>query len=204
MTDQKVLSPSLKLHFAPKLRSLGFKGSGKKYRRLSTDCVHVVGIQMYSGGGSFAVNLGIQPIDIPDIRGNPVDEKNITPEVCEFRRRLSETGVDQWWDFDSSASADKAVRECEHIFAEFGDPAFLALTGPKSQLRTVTPSEFENGAFHFSGFGSTKIRTAMVLSRMRKASGDAENARNFALIGLKLLGSATGLRTELQALSQTP
>ncbi|MGK9232958.1 DUF4304 domain-containing protein [Inquilinus limosus] len=201
MVDQKILIPSLRERFAPILRSLGFKGSGKRYRRLGADCIHVVEVQLRSGGESFAINLGLQPLDIPDVLGNEPAEKEITGGLCEFRRRLSERDHDQWGSFQSSDDASRAVEQCSKIFLEFGEKSFIEQTGPSSALRTVSPADFESGNFDFSGFSSTKVRMARALSLMRRAVGDHKKSRDFAVIALKHMGSASGLKRELEALA---
>ncbi|MCA1500702.1 DUF4304 domain-containing protein [Bradyrhizobium sp. NBAIM03] len=85
------LESSIKKHLNPTLKNDGFVGFGRTFRRVSEDLIHVVQVQGSRYGGKFAINLGIQPRSIPDVAGNSPDPMKIREELCEFRRRLSET-----------------------------------------------------------------------------------------------------------------
>lgn len=86
--------------------------SGRTYRRTRNGQIHVVNIQGSRYGGKFAINLAIQPVTIPDVLGNDPDSKKITESKCEFRKRLSESGEDQWWSYDDLASLGKSDERC--------------------------------------------------------------------------------------------
>ena len=53
------LESSIKDHLSPVLKSDGFLGSGRTFRRVSEDLIHVVEVQGSRFVGKFAVNLGI-------------------------------------------------------------------------------------------------------------------------------------------------
>lgn len=196
------LESSIKDHLSPLLKSDGFFGSGRTFRRISGDLIHVVNVQGSRYGGEFAVNLGIQPQCIPDVVGNSPDATKIGAELCEFRRRLSETGSDRWWKHDGSKeSMDAAVRAAASVCATIGRRLFAELTRPESPLHTVTPAQFEAGHYSFSGFGSSKVRMARSLALMRRSAGNLADASAFARIALANLGSADALRADLEALS---
>ena len=195
------LESSIKDHLSPVLKSDGFFGSGRTFRRISGDLIHVVQVQGSRYGGKFAVNLGIQPVAIPDVAGNSPDAKKIKPEHCEFRRRLSEANSDQWWDHaESKESMDAAVRAVASIYATIGRRLFADMSGPESPLHKITPAQFESGEYGFSGFGSTKVRMARSLALMRQSLGNLTDAGAFARIALASLGSAQALRVELEEL----
>jgi len=195
------LESSIRNHLSPVLKSDGFFGSGRTFRRISGDFIHVVQIQGSRYGGKFAVNLGIQPRSIPDVAGNLPEATKIKPELCEFRRRLSEAKGDQWWDHaGSKESMDAAVRAAASVYATVGRRVFAELSGPESLLHNVTPAQFEAGQYGFSGFGSTKIRMARSLALMRQSARNLADAGAFARIALANLGAAHALRAELEAL----
>lgn len=202
MVDQSILTESLKSEFAPALRSVGFVGSGKRFRRVAADCIHVVEVQLWRAGGRFAVNLGLQPLDIPVRLGGPPDTQKVTEPDCEFRQRLADRGSDQWWQFVSVEDAMEAASACAATFLRVGEGKFTEQTGWTSRLRTITPAELEESDFSFSGFSSTKARTARALALMRLATNEIQSARDFASIALKHLGSAIGLREELEAIAR--
>lgn len=200
------LESSIKDHLSPVLRSDGFVGSGRNFRRVSGDFIHAVNVQGSRYGGSFAINLGIQPRCIPDIRGNSPDAAKITEVLCEFRRRLSETTRDQWWDHDGSKeSMDAAVRAAASVYTTAGRRLFSELSGPESPLLNVTPTQFEAGNYSFSGFKSglapTKCHAARALAFMRQSAGDLADASAFARIALAKPGVWPAFRADLEALS---
>jgi len=196
------LESSIKDHLSPALKSDGFFGSGRTFRRISGDYIHVVNVQGSRYGGMFAVNLGIQPRCIPDVLGNSPDATKIREELCEFRRRLSETMSDQWWDHEGSKeSMDAAVRAAASVYSTSGRRLFSELSGPESPLHKITPTQFEAGHHSFSGFRSTKVRMARSLALMRQSVGNLADASAFARIALANLGGAHALRAELEALS---
>jgi hypothetical protein len=196
------LESSINDHLSPALKSDGFFGSGRTFRRISGDLIHVVNVQGPRYGGRFAVNLGIQPRCIPDVVGNSPDATKLRAELCEFRRRLSEAKSDQWWEHEESKdSMDAAVRAAAAVYTTIGRRLFSELSGPESPLHKVTPAQFEAGNHSFSGFSSTKVRMARSLALMRQSVGNLTDASAFARIALANLRVAHFLRAELEALS---
>lgn len=195
------LESSIKDHLSPVLKSDGFLGSGRTFRRISDDLIHVVQVQGSRYGSKFAVNLGIQPRRIPDVLGNSPDATKISVELCELRRRLSEATSDQWWEHEGSKeSMDAAVRAAASVYSTIGRSLFSRLEGPESPLHKVTPRQFEAGQYDFSGFGSTKVRMARSLALLRQSIGNPVDANAFARIALASLANASALRAELEEL----
>lgn len=202
MSSGPRLESSIKKHFAPVLRVDGFAGSGRTFRRVLGDLIQVVNVQGSRYGGRFAVNMGIQPLCIPDVVGDTPDPKKISEPSCEFRRRLSESGRDQWWEHDAAKeSMDAAVKAAAAVYCVKGRPILNAFAGPMSPLMKTTPEAYESGQFDFHGFGSTNVRMALALARYRKARGDVAAAKRFASIGLASVGSGLALLNELRDLA---
>ena len=196
------LDTAIRTHLVPCLRADGFAGSGSKYRRVVDGWVQVVSVQGARGGGSFAINLAVQPLAVPDVLDNPPDQKKITEELCEFRRRLSEANSDQWWDHDATEdSMNAAALAAAVVYVNVGRPLLESVSRPNAPLNAVTAEEFERGLFDFSGFGSTKVRMALTLARLRRSQGRTNDAAAFARVGLAHLGSAVALRRELEQLA---
>lgn len=196
------LETSLNEHFVPVLLADGFSGYGGTFRRVLGDFVNIVQVVESEHGWEFAVHLGVQPLTIRDVYGDPPDPRTLTEERCEFRRRLADSAGDHRWPHDGSTeSIDQATRAAATTYAIAGRMAFLALCGPDSPLRSITPDEFEAGSYNFSGFGSTKVRMAVAIALMRSAAGRGAAARAFARIGLDLLPpSSSSMRRSLEAL----
>jgi hypothetical protein len=196
------LEPPIRAFLAPKLRQDGYAGSGLTFRRVRSEWIQVVNVQGSRYGGQFAVNLAVHPIAIPDVRGELPDPKTITVELCEFRRRLSAAGADQWWAYEKSLDAiDSAMRDATDVYERHGRPLMDLISSSTSPLLTVKPIDFQGGHFDFLGFGSMKARMALVLARMRKSAGRSDDALAFAKVGLEACGdSAQMLRRDLQAI----
>lgn len=169
---------------------------------MSGNWVQVLSVQGSRQGGSFAVNLAVHPLAIPDVMGNKPDPKKITEELCEFRRRLSESNADQWWKYDvSEESLLSAVREAVAVYRRIGSELFQRASNPHSGLHAVLAADFSTGAYDSAGFGSTKVRMALALARLRKSESNLEQAKAFAAYGLMHVGGATLLRRELEVLT---
>jgi len=181
------------------LRAEGFIGSGRTFRRITDDFIHVFNVQGSRYGGQFAINLAVQPLSIPNVLGEVPDVKKITQELCEFRRRLSESGSDQWWVHDNTKeSMDAAVKLSAHVFKMVGRPLFAQFEGPESPLLTTSAESFINGQFNFAGFGSTQTRMALALARLRLVRNQPDEARAFARFGLENIGYGLALRQEFE------
>jgi hypothetical protein len=202
LTAAPRLDTAIRRHLVPCLRADGFAGSGSRYRRVVDGWVQVVSVQGARGGGSFAINLAMQPLAVPDVLGNPPDQKKITEELCEFRRRLTEANSDQWWKHDCTEdSMNAAALAATLVYVNVGRPLLERVSGPNSRLNAVTAEEFERGAFDFSGFESTKVRMALTLARFRRSQGRASDSAAFACVGLAHVGSAVTLRRDLERLA---
>jgi len=189
LADDRVYSidDALRDHFAPVMRRLGFKGSGRNFRRVSGDVFQAINVQGSRYGGMFAVNLGIHPLAIPDFVGKPIDVKKSKEIDCDFRRRLSENGCDFWWNYlDTRQSVIEAATAAARAFESHGLPLFDNQAASDGPLFTITPEQFDcEGARPLSGFAFTKARMALSLARLRKAQGKLEECRAFARIGLR-------------------
>lgn len=188
------LESSIKEHLAPILRADGFSGSGRTYRRVVGDLIHVVNVQGSRYGGQFAINLAIHPTCIPDVLGELPDPKKITEAQCEFRRRLTDSGSDQWWSYENSPeSMVAAVKAAANVYNVVGRKILAPFTSESSPLHVVTAESFERSQPNFHGFASTKVRMALALARFRKAKGHTEAAHEFAKVGQAAAGSAVAL-----------
>ena len=195
------LEKSIKARFAPVLRSDGYLGSGRVFRRLVGGMICIVQFQGSLDGGKFAVNLGIHPVVI-DVLGFMPDPKKLNEAGCEFRRRLTATGPDQWWLYWDQSSLDLAVDDALHVYETVGRGVFVTQTGPDAPLDVITPEGFADGRLDLSGFRTTDVRTAWAIAIMRLAAGRKDDAKAFAQLALARLGGASGLRRELEEIAE--
>jgi hypothetical protein len=197
------IESAIRDHLAPILRADGFSGSGRTFRRVVGGWIHVVNVQGSRYGGQFAVNLAVQPTAIPDARGDTPNPKKITEELCEFRRRMSESEArqDKWWKHDPTAeSMAEAVREAAIMYVQVGRRLLDNATIEDADLNSVSPAAFADGNFNFLGFGSTVCRMALALARLRRAKGELPESQAFAAHALQTVGSAAMLKAQIQAL----
>jgi len=199
------LEGSIRAYLRPHLKADGFAGSGRTFRKLTHNLIQVVNVQGFSYGGKFAINLGIQPLDIRVITGTRPDPKKITEPECEFRRRMTEAGVDQWWAHGATAeSMDEAVRAAADVYVRVGRPMLAALGAPDSPIYSMTPEQMPSFRQRLLGFASTDCRMALVLGRVRASQGRLNEARAFATFGLAHVGPACSiLRSQLEELCRT-
>jgi Domain of unknown function (DUF4304) len=201
MSNLPRLEVAIKEHFAPALRKDGFTGSGRIFRRVHGEFVQIIGVQGSRHGGQFAINLALHPLSIPDVLGNMPDSKKMTDALCEFRRRLASNGTDQWWSHENTIeSMSQAITEAAEVYMSVGRPLLNQLGGEHSPLNDITAQVLEDQPSALQGFASTKVRTALVLARMRQASGNKAAAIEFAKLGLASVGSAVSLRRELESI----
>ena len=190
----------------PVLRDADFKGSGRNFRRIAGEFVQCVNLQGASYGGSFAINIGIQPLAMLGDPDERVTKNSIKEIDCEFRRRATDGPFDQWWKYTQLVSSKKrAAQNAASVLKGFGLPVLDRMCSPESPLLTIDPVSFAAGIFDFQGFGLSKIRVALTLARMRKAAGDLSACRGFAQYGLDQITviGAIGLRSQLTELANT-
>lgn len=132
-------------HLAPVIREMGFKGSGRNYRLAKDQFALAVNLQGSRYGGKFTVNLGIQPIVIPNAIRKTVDLKSFKEIECTFRERLSADGRDTWWSYTSEATSmiDAAQRAASlfrtNAMSQFDDRMSFALTATPETVGRAPP-----------------------------------------------------------------
>ena len=200
------LEDALKLYLAPALRADEFKGSGRNYRRVYNGVVQALNVQGSRWGGSFAINLGLQPLAIPAILDRPVDPKKIGEIDCVLRRRLREGETDQWWAHASAETAASAVQAAARVYQTVGRALLERQSGPTAPLWTLQPSDFDTAGIRFEGFNNygSPASLAKILAKLRHASGEIEAARAFTDVarqeGLNAVDLAE-LRAQLDTLA---
>lgn len=172
MAAEPQLSAAVNKHLAPVLRADGFNGSAATFRRLRDGLIHVLNVQGSRGGGRFYINLSVQPLAIEDAGHRVPDPKSIKEYECEFRRRLG-----KWWEYErTQASMDAAVVDATSMYESAGRALFDSVTGPDGRLAQFTACDFEGDEW-LSGFGNTRVRMALNMTRLRKAEGRHAEAR---------------------------
>jgi hypothetical protein len=201
MAEKLFLDASIKNHLAPVLRKDGFKGSGKTFRAVTGDMVCVVNIQASSFGMRFFVNLAVQPLTVPDLEGETVDPRKVLQQSCEFRRRLSESGVDQSWDYSDQATLDRAVIDAARLYEAIGRDFFARFTAPDGDLRKITPeSELPSG--YAASLCTSEARLFRALAYLSLSADKVDDAARFARRVLIAAGPSWQPYEDLQELIQ--
>lgn len=105
MSCTKEFKPYLRDYFAPVLRSLGFKGSGMHFRKVTANhYIYTVWVQADKWGEGCAVELGTALDFLPTTVGEIVVPNKVTVLDCEFRKWLTPPTDRQYWLYSKDAS----------------------------------------------------------------------------------------------------
>ena len=200
--DRKLFLQVLREVFAPELRTDGFRGSGANYRRFRDPVIQVVNIQGSRYGGQCCVNLGLHLSFLPAVGSLLPDPKTLTESACEFRWRLAPEGQqDHWWSYGADeASAKASATRITELYRERGKPQLDQWLDFRDRFIGVTVEGLERRQPDTVPRGATNVRAALAFARIHTHLGNPERAREFAEFGLKHIGRATALQSELERL----
>lgn len=196
------LLAALGLEFLPEIRKLGFKGSGKNFRRVRGETVNAINIQGSTTGTRFYVNLGLHLTFLPAGYGEEAIPANKIKEIdCEFRWRLHPQ--DNWrvdWNYGSTQEESAMIsRDALKAYIDYGEPAFQRFPTPAAVAEAMPIA----GTWSAAPLTTTEIRFLLTLARIHRHLGNRDLSRQFANLGLAKLGSATGLHADFELLAQT-
>lgn len=194
----------LKQNFSPLLRAEGFKGSGTSFRRIQGETIHIIDIQGSKWGGECCVNLAVHFLFLPTTIGQPVDQKKLRHSACEFRSRLHLPGEsDHWWAYGTTEmECQSSATDLINTYRRWGKSYFEQFEPFPEVFEIITAAEMEAG--DFSKLPPTQgslVRLALAMARIMNHVKRYEKCREFAEVGLRHLGNASGLRAELEQLA---
>jgi len=206
MTNKQIFFDVLKNELSPRLREVGYRGSGQNFRRVGGDVINVVNIQISKYGGSCAVNLGLHCSFLPLNWSDELpDPKKIREYDCEFRMRLSPWEKrDYWWKYDGWFSSP--VKRAHHLIETYfrhGEPRFKRFDSVEKIAEALSIDELKKRRELFVFGIVARPRGALTMARIHLQLGDLEKARAFANFGLENIGSATVLRPALEKIVNT-
>jgi hypothetical protein len=200
--DRKRFFAVLRREFAPRLRQVGFTGSGQNFRRSTGEVIHAINLQSNKYGGSCALNAGVHLVFLPiSWSGLPADVRTIRESDCEFRCRITPSASDYWWPYGSTER--ESVANARHLIDRHFSVGEAYFSKYKSSDDFVSAWPFvalEKGA-SASDFAGTSTRLALILARIHRHRGDHALARKFARWGLANLGNASALHDDLAAIA---
>jgi hypothetical protein len=191
----------LKQNLLPVLCSHGFLGSGTTFRRCRGEVIHVLNIQGARDGGSCCVNLGIRLSFLP-IQATMTlpGSRKITEPDCEFRRRLAPAGeADYSWKyFRTEEAAQASIRNLVELYQAEGAGYFDRYAAFPGLFGMITPRHLEEKDYSLFPCGVVPSRAALTMARVALRLGRPNDAEEFVRIGLATVGSAWGLKWELE------
>lgn len=198
MSKKTIFFDVLKQELSPKLRGLGFKGSGQNFRRVKNEVVNIVNIQIDKYGGSCAVNLGLHLLFLPSNSHIELPSlAKIKEYDCEFRTRLApHSKTDFWWKFDNFlGSPQNMARHLIGTYLEYGEPKFANFDTVEKIAAMFTLDDFKKKDL-LKAFGLVTLQPGVLaMARIHQHVGNKPKAREFANFGLDNLGSATTLKS---------
>lgn len=124
---QDRLRETLRDHVAPRLRQLGFKGSGTTFRRRVEDTWQVVNFQSSQWSDrtrvSLTINLGVGIDRLPNPSGVPWKPAGPLEYQCQFHARagaLARGGRDYWWTVKPGTSPKRLAAKLIQPVEEHG------------------------------------------------------------------------------------
>jgi uncharacterized protein DUF4304 len=179
-------------HFSPKIRLLGWKGSGFHFfQQTPYHVVNILGIQGTWHGGSVCCETAIHFDFIPDLAHKEIDISKITHASSLIRNRLSPKGVgDYHWIFrdnkeDNVTSVNQiwdAFKTHAHIFYD----DFSKFPFP---FDTIEPEDLKtNGNYKLLGkyLITNSIYFAWLLKEINLLLLRQEIAKDFSELGLSM------------------
>jgi hypothetical protein len=138
----------VKTQLAPRLRDLGFKGSGRNYDLQCPDHWALLGLQSSRWNDasevSFTVNLLVvsreawerEVVERPFIGPKPTANEH--PGVFAWTKRLGTLmpeGEDKWWPVSAGKNTSEVVQEVLEAIELYGLPAIARAVGPIGRLQ---------------------------------------------------------------------
>lgn len=213
MEAKDIFFNCLKSEFAPKLRAIGFSGSGQNFRRFRDEVIQVINIQVNKYGGSCCVNLGLHLTFLPIAGESPLtNPKKLRASSCEFRWRLAPPGAtDYWWGYEESLAAHlpfgmeggkgrepiEKARDLIKTYEAYGEPRFQSVMTVEDIAQLFQPDDIGSGK-PLPLYGYTHIRGALTMARIQRYLGNEKLTRQFAEVGLEKIGKAKVLRREFE------
>ena len=176
-------------HFSPKIRELGWKGSGFHYRKLEENhIVKIFGIQGMWYGGSIDCETAIHFDFIPDLAGLPFNKS--TYASCLIRKPLSPNGEGgyQWKlgnDFEKNIDS---VNSIWNAFEKHGETFYQDFAGFPHPFDKIAPQDLRsNDNYRILGkyYISNNIEFANLLKEINLLIGNKSLAKEFSEIGIE-------------------
>lgn len=177
------------LHFSPKIRELGWKGSGFAFRKQEENhVVKIFGIQGSWMGGSVCCETAIHFDFIPDLAGQHF--KKTTFASCMIRQRLSPRGEGDWhWNLKQKPEDNViSVNEIWEAFEKHGRRFYEDFDDFPAPFDSISVEEIKSDKnYRLLGkyFMRNSIDFVWMLKEINQFIGDKQKAKEFSEYGMQ-------------------
>lgn len=176
-------------HFSPKIRKLGWKGSGFHYRKMDGKHIgNLFGIQGNWQGGSVCCETAIHFDFMEDLEGLPFEKSTYASAL--IRKRLSPKGEgDHHWYFSKNMERNiESVNSIWNSFELHAPKFYNDFTDFPHPFDKIKPSDLrinKNYKVLDKYFVVNQIEFANLLKEINLLLGNIESAKEFSQIGIE-------------------
>ncbi|RKS42567.1 uncharacterized protein DUF4304 [Gillisia mitskevichiae] len=176
-------------HFSPKIRELGWKGSGFHYRKVDQNhIVNILGLQGSRFGDSIYCETAIHFDFIPDLVGFSYDKS--TYDSCLIRERITPNNSGGW---NLSNKEDINIETINSIWTSFklqGTKFYEDFSKFPHPFDKIKPQDLRNNTnYKILGkyFITNHIELANLLKEINLLIGNKAMAKEFSILGIEAI-----------------
>lgn len=175
-------------HFSPKIRELGWKGSGFQFRKIPENHIgNLFGIQGSWNGGSVCCETAIHFDFMPDLAGLNFDKSTYASSL--IRKRLSPNGDgDYHWNFSNNREENiESINSIWNAFEKHGTKFyndFADFPHPFDKIKPIDIQTSENYKILGKYYVGNDIELANLLKEINLLLGNKIIAKEFSKIGI--------------------
>ncbi len=176
-------------YFSPKIRELGWKGSGFQFRKSPENHIgSLFGIQGSRYGGSVCCETAIHFDFMPDLAGLNFEKSTYASSL--IRKRLSPTGDgDYHWSFNNKLEKNiESIESIWNAFEKYGAKFYNDFSNFPHPFDKIKPNDLRNSDnYKILGkyFVGNHIELANLLKEVNLIIGNKAIAKEFSEIGIE-------------------
>lgn len=182
-------------YLSPKLRELGFKGSGFNFRRVSGNYIHTIQIFGDKYGGQGWVEVGVHLEFLPDSIHRPIDIKKIKTISCFLRHSLHLENGNQMVDYGiDELEAKESLDLITDMILTDGLSYFELFNNFPEPFDRIFLEDLKKNNSNFDKYKLhlNSIRTTLALARIKHFMGFKEEAKEIAEYGKTQVDGISG------------
>jgi hypothetical protein len=173
-------------YLSPKLRELGFKGSGFNFRKFAGNYIHTIQFFGDKYGGRCWVEVGIHLDFLPDSLHKPIEIKKIKTIGCFTRHSLHLENGNQMVDYGvDELEAKESIDLIFNIIIKSGIPYFNLFNSFPAPFNNISLVDLKKGNPKFDKFKINlgSMLTTLQLARIKYFMEFREEAKKIAEYG---------------------